>query len=55
MKKKSLLLVALIVVFSMLLAACGDSETEKNTAKATMTEGEMPMEDRRQGTVHDVV
>ena len=48
MKKKVMLLVALVFAFSMMLAACGDSETEapaaKNTATATMTEGEMPIE-----------
>ena len=48
MKKKVMLLVALVFAFSMMLAACGDSEAEtpavKNTATATMTEGEMPIE-----------
>ncbi len=48
MTKKVMLLVALIIVFSMTLAACGDSEaaapSSKNTATATMTEGEMPIE-----------
>ena len=48
MKKKVMLLVALVFAFSMVLAACGDSESaapsEKNTATATMTEGEMPIE-----------
>lgn len=48
MKKKVMLLVALVFAFSMMLAACGDSEEEapaaKNTATATMTEGEMPIE-----------
>lgn len=43
-----MLLVALMFAFSMVLAACGDSEeaapSAKNTAKATMTEGEMPIE-----------
>ena len=48
MKKKVMLLVALVFAFSMMLAACGDSESAapsaKNTATATMTEGEMPIE-----------
>ena len=48
MKKKVMLLVALVFAFSMMLAACGGSEAEapaaKNTATATMTEGEMPIE-----------
>ena len=48
MKKKVMLLVALVFAFSMMLAACGDSEATapaaKNTATATMTEGEMPIE-----------
>ena len=48
MKKKVILLIAMAVAFSMVLAACGDSEStapsQKNTAKATMTEGEMPIE-----------
>ena len=48
MKKKVMLLVALVFALSMMLAACGDSEAEapaaKNTATATMTEGEMPIE-----------
>ena len=48
MKKKVMLLVALVFAFSMMLAACGDSEVAapaaKNTATATMTEGEMPIE-----------
>ena len=47
MKKKVMLLVALVFAFSMALAACGDSESAapsaKNTATATMTEGEMPI------------
>ena len=47
MKKKVMLLVALVFAFSMMLAACGDSESAapaaKNTATATMTEGEMPI------------
>ena len=48
MTKKVILLVALVLAFSMVLVACGDSETAapsaKNTATATMTEGEMPIE-----------
>lgn len=48
MKKKVMLLVALVFALSMMLAACGDSEATapaaKNTATATMTEGEMPIE-----------
>ncbi len=48
MKKKLMLLVALVFAFSVILAACGDSEATapaaKNTATATMTEGEMPIE-----------
>ena len=48
MKKKVMLLVALVFAFSMVLSACGDSESAapsaKNTATATMTEGEMPIE-----------
>ena len=48
MTKKVMLLVVLVFAFSMTLAACGDSETAapsaKNTAVATMTEGEMPIE-----------
>ena len=48
MKKKVMLLVALVFAFSVMLAACGDSEATapaaKNTATATMTEGEMPIE-----------
>lgn len=48
MKKKVLLLVALVFAFSMVLAACGDSEAaaspEKNFAVATMTEGPVPIE-----------
>ena len=48
MKKKVMLLVALVFAFSMALVACGDSESAapsaKNTATATMTEGEMPIE-----------
>jgi len=43
-----ILLIVLAVAFSMVLVACGDSEDAapslKNTAKATMTEGEMPIE-----------
>ena len=48
MKKKLMILVALVFAFSMILAACGDSESAapaaKNTATATMTEGEMPID-----------
>ena len=48
MTKKVILPVALVLAFSMVLVACGDSETAapsaKNTATATMTEGEMPIE-----------
>ena len=48
MTKKVMLLVAFVFAFSMVLVACGDSETAapsaKNTATATMTEGEMPIE-----------
>ena len=48
MAKKVMLLVALVIAFSMTLTACGDSEAAappvKNTAAATMTEGEMPIE-----------
>ena len=48
MKKKLMLLVALVFIFSMSLAACGGSEsaapTEKNYAVATMTEGEYPVD-----------
>ena len=48
MAKKVMLLVALVIAFSMTLTACGDSEAAappaKNTATATMTEGEMPIE-----------
>ena len=43
-----MILVALVVAFSMTLAACGDQEAAapavKNTASATMTEGEMPID-----------
>ena len=48
MTRKVMLLVALVFALSMMLAACGDSEATapaaKNTATATMTEGEMPIE-----------
>ena len=48
MKKRVMILVALVVAFSMTLAACGDQEATapaaKNTASATMTEGEMPID-----------
>ena len=48
MTKKVMIIVALVFAFSMILAACGDSEaaapSAKNTATATMTEGEMPIE-----------
>ena len=48
MTRKLMLVVALAVSVSMILTACGDSETAapaaKNTATATMTEGEMPIE-----------
>ena len=48
MTKKVMLLVALVFAFSMILTACGDSGSAapsvKNTATATMTEGEMPIE-----------
>ncbi len=48
MKKKIICLIALVFACSMMLAACGDSESEqppvKNTATATMTEGEMPID-----------
>ena len=48
MKKRVMILVALVVAFSMTLAACGDQEAAapaaKNTAAATMTEGEMPID-----------
>ena len=48
MTRKVMLLVALVFAFSMVMTACGDSEAAappaKNTATATMTEGEMPIE-----------
>ncbi len=48
MKKKFMLVVALVFVLSMALAACGDSETAappaKNLAEATMTGGEFPVD-----------
>ena len=48
MTRKLMLVVAMAVSVSMILTACGDSETAapaaKNTATATMTEGEMPIE-----------
>lgn len=48
MKKKTMLLVALLFVLSMALAACGDPATvaspTKNMAVATMTEGEFPVD-----------
>ena len=48
MTKKVILPVALVLAFSMVLVSCGDPETAapsaKNTATATMTEGEMPIE-----------
>ncbi|MBR0456251.1 MAG: hypothetical protein IJJ01_06230 [Firmicutes bacterium] len=48
MTKKVIILTALVIAFLMVLAACGDSESAatpaKNTATATMTEGEMPIE-----------
>ena len=48
MKKRMTLLIALVFVFSMVLAACGGSSTAsspvKNTAVATMTEGSIPVE-----------
>ena len=48
MTKRLILVVALVVAFSMVFAACGDSEASapsaKNTATATMTAGEMPIE-----------
>ena len=48
MTRKVMLLVALVIAFSMTLTACGDSEaaapSAKNTATATMTEGETPIE-----------
>ena len=48
MKKRMTLLIALVFVFSMVLAACGGSSTAsspvKNTAVATMTEGSIPIE-----------
>lgn len=47
MKKIVMLSVAFVIAFSMILAACGDSESAapaaKNTATATMTEGRMPI------------
>ena len=52
MKKKLIILVALVFAFAFTLSACGDAETEeaaapepeKVTATATMTAGEVPVE-----------
>ena len=48
MKKKAMILVVLIFTVSMVLSACGNTEPApspgKNTATATMDEGEMPVE-----------
>ena len=47
MKKKAMILLVLILTVSMALAACGDSEPAasrvKNSATATMDEGEIPV------------
>ena len=47
MKKKMMILFAMVFVFSLLLAACGDTGTEESTKKvtatATMNEGEIPV------------
>ena len=47
MKKKMMILFAMVFVFSLLLAACGETgseeSTKKVTATATMNEGEMPV------------
>ena len=51
MKKKLIILIALVFAFAFTLSACGDSETEetaatpeKFTSTATMTAGEVPVE-----------
>lgn len=48
MKKKLMLLVALVFILSMALAACGDSENAappaKNMAVATISDGEFPID-----------
>ena len=50
MKKKKMFWAALVLVFSLALAACGDAKTAaptvKNLAVATMTEGAFPVEVR---------
>ena len=47
MKKKMMILFAIVFVFSLVLAACGDTGREdspkKVTATATMDEGEIPV------------
>ncbi len=48
MKKKGIVLIALVCALSMILAACGEAKTaapaEKVTATAVMDEGDVPVE-----------